>query len=260
MDFIITTSSKAEIHIINKAREFSDKLSIPFIARDNQSLRNITKIYSNKGVFLVEKNNNKLIFGTKEYFFHPGMAKLRIRELKNGHNDLMVDAMNLTKGDTILDCTLGLASDAIVASYFLGDGCKIVGLEAVDVLATIVSEGLNKYVAKENDINEAMRRIEVLNINHKEFLLQTPNNAFDILYFDPMFKNTIKESSGIQALKPFVYNQGIDVETISLAKSKARKKIVIKERAYSKEFTRLGCNRILGGKYSKVAYGIIDIT
>ncbi|MFZ7943124.1 hypothetical protein ACO1D1_05675, partial [Neobacillus sp. 19] len=50
---------------------------------------------------------------TLPFFFHPNSAMFRIKRLLSGENDPFADAAQLTEGMTILDCTLGLASDAV---------------------------------------------------------------------------------------------------------------------------------------------------
>ena len=264
MDYLITTSSKADVNTINKALQYSQQLAIPYLPRNKAKLETIVTTNPEKKILVVEKERNLLIFDNTKYFFHPSMAKLRIKAIRDGQTDQMVEAMGLESGDSVLDCTLGLATDAIVASFVTGGRGKVVGIEGVDVLALIVKEGLRTYVddtslGKEgNALEIAMRRIEVQNWNHQDYLFQVPDKSFDIVYFDPMFKSTLKKSSGIQALKPFSWAEPLGLETIARARSVARKRVVIKERTFSLEFQRLGCNRVVGGKYSKVAFGIID--
>ncbi|MFZ7944193.1 hypothetical protein [Neobacillus sp. 19] len=79
---------------------------------------------------------------TLPFFFHPNSAMFRIKRLLSGENDPFADAAQLTEGMTILDCTLGLASDAIVASFLVGKGGHVTGLEGHKYLAYIVQEGL----------------------------------------------------------------------------------------------------------------------
>lgn len=259
MEFIVTTSTRAEFDTISRALEISQNLSIPYFTRNKESIEKIQSLNPDKGIFLVEKERNILLFNNYKYFFHPSMAKLRIKSIRDGNYDHMIQAMELKAGDSLLDCTLGLASDAIVASFIIGDEGKILGLEAVDILAWIVEKGLKKNQEADIDIQKAMSRIKVINIDHHDFLAQTEPNSFDVIYFDPMFQRSVIKSSAIQAIKPFSCNKEIDINTINRAKEVAKGRIVIKERSGSKLFSHLGCNRIVGGKYSKVAYGIIDL-
>jgi len=46
---------------------------------------------------------------------------------------------------------------------------------------------------------------------------------------------------------------------VEQAKRIARRRVVMKEANGSGEFQRLGFSQVLGGKYSSVAYGIIDV-
>ncbi len=51
----------------------------------------------------------------------------------------------LRAGDTILDCTLGLGQDALVAALVVGPSGRVVALEKSLALYAVVSEGLNAY-------------------------------------------------------------------------------------------------------------------
>lgn len=57
------------------------------------------------------------------------MAELRIKNIIDGNPDHMTTVMGLTKGMSALDCTLGLGTDAIVASYIAGESGLIQALE-----------------------------------------------------------------------------------------------------------------------------------
>ena len=48
----------------------------------------------------------------------------RVKRLMRGEHDPFVQATQLESGMTVLDCTLGMASDSIVASYMVGESGK----------------------------------------------------------------------------------------------------------------------------------------
>ena len=52
----------------------------------------------------------------------------------------------------VLDCTMGLASDAVVASFITGRTGTVCAVEASPLLHFVVSEGLQNYQAEDVDL------------------------------------------------------------------------------------------------------------
>lgn len=65
-------------------------------------------------------------------------------------------------GDSVLDCTLGLAADAMLAAYTVGEAGRVVGLEANPNVAFIVRQGMQTYDTAELPLTACMRHIEVV--------------------------------------------------------------------------------------------------
>lgn len=255
---VITTGLRSDTTLENLALELSRELQAPFIAREKHSLQTIREMAAAEAVFLVKKDQLALVVEGKELFFHPGLAKLRIKELQSGKADQMIEAMGLQKGNSVLDCTLGLASDALVASYICGPSGTVVGLEDSRAVAEIVGRGLKSYQGEKPEMLAAMRRIKVLSCHHLEFLRKQPDNAFDVVYFDPMFRHPREQSSSMASLRPLANRDPLSAETVAEALRVAGKKVVMKENRNSQEFQRLSFPTVVGGKYSPVAYGIIE--
>lgn len=256
--FAVTTSHRPSKATIDLAKHFAKKLGVPFVERNDLSQKALADTLKVRGLVVVSANRVSYFEGGREFFFHPGLASLRIKELKNGKTDQMIKAMSLIPGDYVLDCTLGLGSDAIVASYVAGVEGRITGLEDSSVIAALVQHGLANYPAPEKDLALAMRRVRVININHKEYLAGLAPQSYDIVYFDPMFRIPRCHSPAIDSIRPLANPHPLDRETIDLALKVAARRVVIKERRGSTEFQRLGFHRIEGGKYAPVVYGVIE--
>jgi 16S rRNA (guanine1516-N2)-methyltransferase len=139
-----------------------------------------------------------------------------------------------------------------------GDGGRVTGLESSSVIATIVRRGLKSYQTMEEDLTEAMQRIEVVKTNHKEYLASLPPQSYDVVYFDPMFRVPRRNSPSIDALRRIANTDPVDLETIDLALQVCKRRVVMKERRWSEEFSRLGFTEFYGGKYAPVIYGVIE--
>jgi 16S rRNA (guanine1516-N2)-methyltransferase len=254
----VTTALRNDDKLFQQALEISRDLEVPLIKRNGSSLEELRREGGFQGILV--SGNSRLIFAYPggEFFYHPGLSKLRIKEIIHGRKDKMIEAMNLEKGDSVLDCTLGIGSDALVASFFSVDG-EIIGLESSPVLSLIVKKGMESYQdEKDSTLINSMRRIKILNEDHYSYLQKLPDNSVDIVYFDPMFRVPGKNSPSILAFKPLSNKDALSCETINEAIRVAKKRVVVKESANSNEFRRLGARKISGSKYSPIAYGIIE--
>ncbi|MFZ5651914.1 MAG: class I SAM-dependent methyltransferase [Bacillota bacterium] len=256
--FAVTTSLNGSEEQCRKALEISSELQIPFLERNNISIGQLIADSSLHGILVVDKNKLAYRYPGGEFFFHPGMAKLRINDILNGKTDQMIKALDFRPGDTLIDCTLGLGSDAIVAS-FINEGGKVTGLEHSKIICLIVKKGLAEYCeGSDPAVERAMREINVICGDYNVFLKNMEDDSADIIYFDPMFRAPAGKSSAMEAMRPLTNNAPLSPEALREAVRVARRRVVVKEARNSPEFGRLGIYDISGGKYSPVSYGIIE--
>lgn len=254
----VTTTLAASPEEYSKAGEISRSLNIPLYSRNNIGIGKLIRQHSLQGIVIVGRKKITYSYPGGEFFFHPGMAKLRINEILNGKTDQMIKALDLIPGDTVLDCTLGLGSDAIVTSFVNSTG-KVTGIECSPVLSLIVREGLANYsVGISEGLKGAMRRIKVVCADYIQFLKNQPDGSVDIVYFDPMFRIPGHKSSAIDAMRPLTNKSPLSPEAIGEALRVARRRVVVKELRNGPELPRLGFSKITGGKYSPVSYGVVE--
>lgn len=255
---IVTTALSESPEFISRALLISQELNFPFVRRNNKGIKKLAEEYGVTGVIVVAGKRISFHMENGEFFFHPGMAKLRIKEMLHGKTDQMVKSMNICPGDAILDCTLGLGSDALVASFAAGPEGSVTGLESSPVIELLVREGLaGLQDAEEMEMTLAAERITTVNAHHFDFLRQAPDNAYDTVYFDPMFRLGIKGSSAMNAMRPLADQTPLCGLVLQEALRVCRKRVVVKEKKGSAEFQRLGISKAGGGRYSPVAFGII---
>ena len=256
--FIVTTIRKPNKATEVLAEEISFKLGGRLVRREDFSFETLRKIHGAENILLVKKNSLSVVTTEGELFFHPNTAHLRIKNLRGGESDRLIDALKISAGSKVLDCTLGLGSDAIVESFIAGDSGKIVGLEINPLIAEVVSYGLKNFSDDSPHILEAMRRVEVINADCGEFLKTCADNSFDVVYFDPMFRRPIKKSSGLNPIRPLADARPLTEKIIREACRVAKFRVVMKEHSGSEEFAQLGFKIVDGGKYSSVAFGMIQ--
>ena len=257
---VVTTGRRTRESNTILAKETAARLGIPFVPRQAESIPELRRQHGAEFVLVAKKGYLVLDTSEGEFFFHPNMAHLRLKNLRFGDGrDHMSDAMGLCPGMSVLDCTLGFGTDAIVASYVTGTEGHVTGLESSPLIAEITGYGLAHFRAENYPIQESMRRIETIPTDYLDFLRHAPDHSYDIVYFDPMFRYPLTESRNLNPLRMVADHRPVSQEAVLEAKRVARCRIVLKENARSMEFSRLGFSKMAGGKYSKVQYGIIEL-
>lgn len=253
---VTTTQSKAGVN--NYLAEFLDATNLKYVERQGLSIEQIQQKYNSDGVMVWHQEGPVLYIEKQKFYFHPSMAKNRISFYRQFNTiDPYIRACNLTGTDKILDCTLGLGADAIVASYFNPDG-QIIGLESSSPIAWVVKWGMKLYKSKMSWLDEAIKRIQIINDNHLAYLKTLPDDFFDIVYFDPMFRKPLLKSTAISPLRLLANHEPLTAESINEASRVARKRVIVKELANSMEFERLGIKEFSGSPNNKITYGIIE--
>lgn len=256
MKIIVTTGQKSNADVQKRAEQYAKELGCLFIAREGHSIESLRAEYGASAIVVAKKSGVAVYTPGGELFFHLNMAQLRIKNLLAGITDSMAVAMGLKQGMMVLDCTLGMGTDSIMAAYITGN--RVIALESSPVTSLIVREGLRFFKTENKKIMQALANIEVVNADYNEYLKHLPDNSFDIVYIDPMFRHPIKESSHLLPMRDVADKRAIKLETLQEAKRVARLRVVVKEGNHSSEFERLGINKFSGGKYSSIAYGVIE--
>ncbi len=165
----------------------------------------------------------------KPFFFHPNSAAFRLKRLLKGESDPLLEVSQLKAGDSFLDCTLGLASDSIIASFAVGEEGRVVGVEGDVDIAFIVKEGLKKFLASFEELQKAMAHVIVKQKDAITFLKNEPDNHWDVVYIDPMFNAPIDESANFTPLREVGLQGQLTGEWIEEAYRVCRRRVVIKD-------------------------------
>lgn len=257
MKAVITTERKCRPESLTLAEKLSQQLELELVDRHKESMEKLMAKHQAAAVLVAFPDKLKLFSESGEMFFHPNMAQLRVKNLRKGENDHMSEAMGLQPGMSVLDCTLGYASDAIVASFVVGEGGSVTGLESSPLIAAVTGYGLQHFPASNAPLLSAMRRIKVVNMDYLAYLRRQPSRSVDVVYFDPMFRKPLTASSGIAPIRSVADHSALNTEAVSEAIRVARYRVVMKEAGTSMEFSRLGFKQVVGGRYSSVRYGVI---
>lgn len=255
---IVTTAGRTNEVMKQQAKDAAYLLGCKYVDRNKKTVRSLLSFYK-EDVLVAGKERYELfaVNGEEPFFFHPSSAMFRVKRLQKKEYDPFIEACNLSAGKSFLDCTLGLASDSIVASYAVGDSGTVEGLEASPVIAFIVKKGLSSWQADEEDIDRAMRRIKVTAAHALDELKKRQDDSVDCIYFDPMFEEQI-DSDGIKPLKSLAVYEEWTSAMIKEARRVAKERVVLKDHYKSSRFEDFNFKRI-DRKTAKFHYGIIEL-
>ena len=255
-NFAVTTGREGGS--VSQAQQWARELGADYLPRGRESLPALLHKHDLQAILVAGAQEPRIF--TKDgglLAYHPSMAVLRWQQLQAGGTDHFAAAADLRRGMRVLDCTLGLAADAAVASCLVGETGCVTGVEASFLLHFLVSYGLQRYVCEDAALTAALRRIVTVRAQAEDYLRQCAASGifYDVIYFDPMFRRPVQGSSCMDALRPLAFERPLSPELIALARQVAPK-IVVKER-FAGLLRDLGCTEIKGGKYARVKYGII---
>lgn len=248
----VTVSGKAGPDLLARARERASAWGLPYLERGRK--QPLAPLLERVGALLVfEAEGLVLTDGQGALRSHEGMAHLRVHRFEAGLlDDMLLKISGLKTGESVLDCTLGLAADARVAARAVGFSGRVVGLEASLPLFALSSEGL----ASEHRPRSAS--IEVHLARAGAFLARQPDGAFDCVLLDPMFGRPKKASAAFEMLRRFADASPLSPELIAEARRVARRVVVVKAARYSTDLKKLGLKPEPATRTATVLWARVD--
>lgn len=256
----VTTSYHPTPAELELARDLAGRLLCPYVERRQSSLIRLKRSLGEQDIVVATTKGLRYFpQGTDEpFFFHPSSAQVRLKRMLHGHPDGLLAAAEAALGDTVLDCTAGLGSESILFAYAVGPAGSVTALESEPLVALLVEEGLKTYCSGLELLDNAMRRVSLVQADHVPYLQSLPDRSVDVVYFDPMFRQSIDETSAIAPLKGIANHNPLTAHAVAEACRVARRKVLLKEHRESGEHERLGFRMILRPN-TKIAYGVIDV-
>lgn len=254
--FAVTCSKEPGEELAVQGQLWAAELGAAFVPRYGKgSLQDMVRDLGIEALLIATREGPRVYTEAGTYFYHPGLGTVRWqRVVLRQENDNFLTALDAKPGQRILDCTLGLAADALLASHAVGAGGQVTGLEASTLLWFLTRQGVRAYRGKFPELTEDLQRIRVLHREAASFLAEQEPDSFDAVYFDPMFRMPIRRSSSMAPLRPLAYGEPLDPAAVELA-LRVAPRVVIKER--SEEILReYGCTKFTGTRYSAVRFGI----
>jgi 16S rRNA (guanine1516-N2)-methyltransferase len=239
MRLAITTTLAASRQLRAEARVLAERHGLVCYHRGERPLAAVAGESGVDGLVVLGTGRVALFFEGQEHPYHPGMGALRAKRLGIGETSTgepFLEAAGLQPGDEVLDCTMGLGADALVSAEAVGAGGRVLGLEVVPALALWVSEGLRRLSLP------AARRIEVGCAEHGAFLRSLPSRSFDVVTFDPMFRQARAQAPIFETIRRLGDSRPLDPAALEQARRVARRWVVVKDGAPGWDLARLGLN------------------
>ena len=111
-------------------------------------------------------------------------------------------------------------------------------------------------VAEPPALEAAMRRVEVARADYGNFLRGEADDAWDVVYFDPMFATTVVAARGLDMVRRLARAGGPTSADLDQARRGARRRVGMKDCLPGQELDRLGFTPIQRGR--RVCYGTLD--
>jgi hypothetical protein len=188
-----------------------------------------------------------------------GLASFRLHRALSGEVDPLVLAARLAPGDRVLDATLGLGGDAMLASF--ATGAPVVGLEANPLLAAFTQVSLRRPGGAGPLLAAALEagaRVEVRCAEHGAALAALPTGSFDVVLFDPMFRLPSRASPLFGLVRAFASNAPLTREVLQEARRVARRGVLVKDAAPGRELGRLGMAPLPSRRFPRIVFGWCD--
>lgn len=259
-DLFVTTAMSPSPEMRTRADALAHELNATTLSR---RVGGMTKLWAKRPaatIALVVQSDRLVLMHRSgvEMFYHPNMAFLRLGNVLRGSPDTLLSAADLAPGDSVLDCTLGYASEAILCAHVVGETGEVHGIEAVPELGIVVREGLQTVETAQTKLNDAMRRVRVVHLgNHLDYLRACPTYRYDVICFDPFFDETLEGSEQFAPIRSFGDSSPLSPEAVEEARRIARRRILVKATRRSPLLETLGIAERYESRGGKVVYGVL---
>jgi 16S rRNA (guanine1516-N2)-methyltransferase len=259
MRLAVTTTRRHTAQERAAALAAAARHALPFAPREEASLAAVAHAAGAEALLVLSARRAALWMGDQLTPWQPGMGELRLRRLLGGEagdrptRDGFLEAAQLRPGDAVLDATLGLGADALVAAGAVGAGGRVLGIEVSPALAALVAEGLRRHGS------DAAARIDVVAGDACEVMRDLPDRSFDLVAFDPMFRHGRDGAPPFDLVRRLADPRPLSQEALAHARRVARRAVVVKDGVPGWDLARLGLAPIATARWAERLYARIDL-
>lgn len=217
---VITTAHRTGAGTWARAEEVAERCGAPLVERENlERLRQHAPL-----VYVVGRKEEFVMAADGRLVGGEGLMKLKKLD---GLAHPLVRAVTpaASPARLVFDGTLGLAQDALHLSVVAG--LTIDGVDASPALVCLVENFLRRATGR---WGEAPTRIRPRDGEAYEVLRRAPADAYDVVYFDPMFDVAMPAQPEFRLLRRLAREAPLDHATLAEAVRVARQRVVVKVR------------------------------
>ncbi|GAA4903404.1 putative SAM-dependent methyltransferase [Actinomycetospora succinea] len=237
----MTTSKSPSDAVRNEAQALADRWGLRLVDRHRGS---VAAARGDAHTVLVRTADGLVAeSGRGSLTFHQGTAAKRLRALRHGQTDPLVRAAELRPGDRVLDTTLGLGRDALVAAWAVGTTGEVRGVEADLVLAILATEGFAGAIPRAGSA-----AVQVRHGDSRQVLadMAARGERTDVVLLDPMFADPRASDHGFALARDHTVSTPLTPEWVSLARAVARRWVVVTAERARPWFPAAGLERLEG--------------
>ena len=259
----VTTSANPSPFLEAEATAYAEELQAPYVPRFGLTLPDVFATSGAARLLIAGADHLRLrdrATGT-EYFFHPNLFQVRASNVLRGAPDHFLEATQLAPGGSLLDCTLGFASEASLAALVAGDTGSVTGLESVPELALVTRVGVRRFVLHSETLTTALRRVQVVTADSADYLPRCADSSVEVVYFDPFFEHRLSGSEvSVSPLFLFGNPAPLSAKTVAEARRVARRRVVIKHPRDEPlpEPIQAWVTRTLSSRKRRVVYSVLE--
>lgn len=198
-----------------RARELSERFAAPLVQR--RAFHALFLAAGATHLYVVGRAHEEVRAPEGACFVQEGLLATKLDE---GSRHPFMRALGPCA--SIVDCTLGLANDALHAAVFLR--CSVLGVEGSPVIHALLEEGLPRLGAS----YAGGRQIQLHHGDAIDVLRGLGDRSHDVVFLDPMMSRPRKSAPSFAVLRAFAVNESPSAELLRQAARVARARVVVK--------------------------------
>jgi len=250
MRCLVTTAPSGSF---DEAGELAQRFGLEAQPRADRAIPELVEAAEGAPILILSKAQADLVHRGRVFRASFGMGFLRLVRARRGEVDPLVRAAALRAGDVVLDATLGLAGDALIAAH--ATRAQVMGLEASPVLAAFVSAGLRRILVPGFPGRVAAELIDVRCADHRQALREMPDGSVDVVLFDPMFRSAGESGALFELVRTLAEHAPLATETLREAQRVARRGVLVKDAPPGNELARLGLRPLPSRRSPRIVFG-----
>lgn len=211
---------------LERARTIADRFSAPLIARDS-----FATLFESSGasyLYVVQRTHDEVRDpGGHNCLVQEGLLSSKLTDGR-AHPFLRAVLGGDERVDSVIDCTLGLANDALHIATVLE--CNVRGIEGSPMLHALLEEGVPRLA------RTGWPQASRISVEHGlslDVLRACATASVDVVTLDPMMSRPKKSAPSFSLLRDFALHERASPELLREAARVARRRVVLKLGRYA---------------------------